>query len=106
MSEIGRVLSSSFFNANCKTAATSILVRLGVSFISPEQACANAELEAPTFDFDGVRQAAWAEWDELLGRIQVQTTNVSPEIVELFYSSLYRTHISPANCGSHVFNFD
>ena len=80
------------------TGATSILVRVGVSFISSDQACANAESEIPTFDFDGVRKAAFDEWNELLGRIQVKTTNVKPDIVELFYSSVYRTHISPADC--------
>ncbi|KAI0085290.1 family 92 glycosyl hydrolase, partial [Irpex rosettiformis] len=57
----------------------------------------NAESEIPTFDFDGVRKAAFDEWNELLGRIQVKTTNVKPDIVELFYSSVYRTHISPAD---------
>lgn len=69
-----------------------------MSFISSDQACANAESEVPTFDFDGVRKAAFDEWNELLGRIQVKTTDVDPDIVELFYSSVYRTHISPADC--------
>ncbi|KAH9903165.1 glycoside hydrolase family 92 protein [Cubamyces lactineus] len=76
---------------------TSILARVGVSFISSEQACANAEAEIPDFDFEGVRSAARAEWSELLGRIQVDPSGVDPEVVDLFYSSLYRTHISPAD---------
>lgn len=87
------------------TDVTSILVRAGVSFISSDQACANAESEIPTFDFDSVRQAAFDEWNGLLGRIQVQTTDVEPEIVQLFYSSLYRTHISPADCKSQDVRF-
>lgn len=69
-----------------------------MSFISTEQACANAEAEIPDFDFDGVRAAARAEWNELLGRVQVETENVDDDTIELFYSSLYRTHISPADC--------
>lgn len=52
----------------------------------------------PDFDFDGVRQAAFDQWDELLGRIQVDTTGVNANTTQLFYSSLYRTHISPADC--------
>ncbi|KAK7690246.1 hypothetical protein QCA50_006901 [Cerrena zonata] len=76
---------------------TSILARVGVSLISTAQACATAEEEIPQFDFNHVRSAARAEWNELLGRIQVKTDNVDPEITSLFYSSVYRTHISPAD---------
>ena len=73
-------------------------MRAGISFISTEQACANAEEEIPTFDFDGVQEAARAEWNELLGRIQVDPTGVDNDTVSLFYSSLYRIHVVPADC--------
>ncbi|KIM76707.1 glycoside hydrolase family 92 protein [Piloderma croceum F 1598] len=76
---------------------TSILARVGVSFISPEQACSNAESEIPDFNFEGTQASARAQWNELLGRVQVGTKGVDKEVVELFYSSLYRTHISPAD---------
>ena len=78
---------------------TSVLARVGVSFISIEQACANAEEEIPDFDFERVRAASRAQWSELLGRIQVDTRGVDPEIVDLLYSSVYRTHLSPADCA-------
>lgn len=67
---------------------TSILVRAGISFISSAQACANAEEEIPDFDFDGVHTANRAQWNELLGRIQVDTAGVALETVQLFYSSV------------------
>ncbi|KAG7094587.1 hypothetical protein E1B28_005412 [Marasmius oreades] len=76
---------------------TRILARVGVSFISSEQACTNAEEDIPDFNFDRVHQANRAEWNELLGRIQVDTTGVSEDTVKLFYSSVYRSHISPAD---------
>ncbi|KAJ3768583.1 glycoside hydrolase family 92 protein [Lentinula raphanica] len=76
---------------------TVILARAGVSFISSEQACANAEEEIPDFDFDRVQAENRATWNELLGRIQVDTTNVSTETIQLLYSAIYRTHISPAD---------
>lgn len=85
---------------DCLIATTSILARVGVSFISSEQACANAEEEIPDFDFERVRSASRSQWNELLGRVQVDTTNVDPEIVDLFYSSFYRTHLSPADCAN------
>ena len=67
---------------------TSILVRAGVSFISSAQACANAEEEIPDFDFDNVHAANRAQWNELLGRVQVDTTGIDLETVQLFYSSV------------------
>ena len=71
---------------------------MGVSLISIEQACANAEQEIPDFGFDEVRAASRAQWSELLGRVQVDPKGVDSEIVDLFYSSMYRTHLSPADC--------
>ena len=78
---------------------TSILVRVGVSFISTDQACANAEQEIPAFDFAQVQADSRAAWNELLGRVQVDPSGVDYDAVELFYSSLYRTHIVPADCA-------
>ena len=93
-SEMGALLG---FKKN-GAGETGIYVRVGMSFISPEKACANAEEEIPNFDFDGVRAAARGAWNELLGRVQVETEGVDDDTVTLFYSSLYRTHISPADC--------
>ncbi|KAG2122899.1 glycosyl hydrolase family 92-domain-containing protein [Suillus bovinus] len=76
---------------------TTILARVGVSFISSGQACANAESEIPDFNFDKTVATAREAWNELLSRIQVDTQGVDKEITELFYSSFYRTHISPAD---------
>ncbi|KAF9461880.1 glycoside hydrolase family 92 protein [Collybia nuda] len=76
---------------------TTILARVGVSLISSAQACANAEEEIPDFDFERVRTENRRQWNELLGRVQVDVTGVEKETVQLFYSSLYRTHISPAD---------
>lgn len=105
------------FNPAPSGGTTSILVRVGVSFISSAQACANAEEEVPDFDFEGVHAANRAQWNDLLGRIQVDSVGVDSDTVTLFYSSvghsllgslpdlslflykkLYRTHISPADC--------
>ncbi|KAF8153388.1 glycosyl hydrolase family 92-domain-containing protein [Crassisporium funariophilum] len=67
---------------------TSILARVGVSFISSAQACANAAEEIPDFDFDEVHSSNRAQWNDLLGRVQVDTTGVPLETVQLFYSSV------------------
>ncbi|KAI0260073.1 glycoside hydrolase family 92 protein [Gloeopeniophorella convolvens] len=78
---------------------TVVLVRTGISFISSAQACSNAESEIPNFDFDGTRDAARAEWNDVLGRISVQVApgTEQQDMRTLLYSSLYRSHISPAD---------
>ncbi|KAF9531262.1 glycoside hydrolase family 92 protein [Crepidotus variabilis] len=93
-SEMGGIFT---FNASPSSDTTSILARIGVSFISYTQACSNAKSEIPDFDFDKVHKDARDSWNELLGRVQVDTTGVDEEITKLFYSSLYRTHVSPAD---------
>lgn len=59
-----------------------------MSFISSQQACANAEEEIPDFDFERVTSESRAQWNELLGRVQVDPTDVPLETQQLFYSSV------------------
>jgi putative alpha-1,2-mannosidase len=75
----------------------SILVRVGLSFISVDQACENAEKEVPDFDFDRVLSDAQTVWGEKLSVIQVDATDVDEEMQTTFWSGLYRTLISPQN---------
>jgi putative alpha-1,2-mannosidase len=72
-------------------------VRVGLSFVSSHQACLNAEAEIPTFDFDLVSQSTVSQFETLLNRIRVDSANISDESLTLFYSSLYRTLLSPQN---------
>jgi putative alpha-1,2-mannosidase len=41
-----------------------VLVRFGVSYVSAEQACQNAEDEIPTYDFEGVVAQSKMLWNE------------------------------------------
>lgn len=81
-------LGALFTFSPAPSGKTTILARVGVSFISSEQACANAEEEIPDFDFEKVHSDARAQWNDLLGRVQVDTTGVSKDTVQLFYSSV------------------
>lgn len=74
-----------------------ILARVGLSFISSDQACSNAETEIPTFDFDDVHNAAVSAWRSKLSPITVTTTGVDPALATDFYSGIYRTMINPQN---------
>ena len=74
---------------------SQILARVGVSFISEDQACQNAENELSTYDFEGTRTAAENAWREKLGVVTVDATGVSDDYLTMFYSGLYRTLLSP-----------
>lgn len=72
-----------------------ILARVGVSFISNDKACANAEQEIPTFDFNGTYQSAHEAWTNALGVVQINPGGASEDLQKVFWSGLYRNFISP-----------
>ncbi|KAK0617052.1 alpha-1,2-mannosidase-like protein [Immersiella caudata] len=75
----------------------AIMARVGISFISIDKACANAEKEIPDFSFLRVEKEARAAWKEKLGAIEVDAAGVSEELQTTFWSGLYRTLLSPQN---------
>ena len=74
-----------------------IAARVGVSLVSTEQACQNAEREIPDWDFDSVRSAADNAWRQKLSAINVDPTGVDDDLLRSFWSGIYRTLISPQN---------
>lgn len=74
-----------------------ILARVGVSFISSNQACSNSESEIPTFDFNTTQTTAVSTWREKLSPITVSTTGINASFLTNFYSGIYRTMINPQN---------
>ena len=72
-----------------------ILARVGISFISVDQACSNAQNEIPNFDFQNIRQSAEDAWREKLSVVTVDATGVSDEMQEIFWSGTYRSMLSP-----------
>ncbi|KAI4600770.1 hypothetical protein KJ359_012932 [Pestalotiopsis sp. 9143b] len=72
-----------------------ITARVGVSFISIEQACSNAEAEAPEFDFDGALAAAEQAWRDKLSAIIIDGAGVDDALQSVFWSGVYRAMLSP-----------
>jgi putative alpha-1,2-mannosidase len=70
---------------------------VGLSFINSAQACQNAEVEIPDFDFDSTQAAAVALWTEKLAPIRVSRTGVDASVLTNFYSGIYRTFVNPQN---------
>lgn len=72
-----------------------ILVRVGVSYLSTDRACRNAEAEIGDFDFDATRAAAEEAWRAKLRPVSVDGTGVNATFLTTFWSGLYRSLLSP-----------
>ena len=80
---------------NAPAANDEIIARVGISFISVGQACANAETEVPNWDFEKTMQAAEKPWKTKLAVIQIDAGGVSNSLQTTFWSGIYRSMISP-----------
>ncbi|KAI1260956.1 glycoside hydrolase family 92 protein [Xylariaceae sp. FL1019] len=86
-------------------SGTDILARVGLSFISPEQACKNAETEVPEFSLENTLATAEQAWQDKFSVISIDTTIASnsssnsstnlDDFQTIFWSGVYRAIISP-----------
>ena len=72
-----------------------VLMKIGISFISIDQARSNLEAEIPGFDFAGVHAAAVAVWNKALGNIELK--GETDEQAQIFYTALYHTMLMPTD---------
>lgn len=81
-----------------------ITLRVGISYNSADQACANAEEEVgDSWDFDAIVAKSRADWNSKLNRIRLDPATNST-IAELFYSSLYYSFLTPHNATGEAGN--
>ena len=71
-----------------------VLLKLGLSFISSEQARANLESEIPGWGFDAIVAQSEALWNLALNQIVVDGPLAD---LEIFYSAFYRTMFEPVD---------
>lgn len=71
----------------------AIEVKMGVSFVSIENARLNMNTEQPDFDFDKVRTTASNMWNSDLSRVKVE--GGSKDDKTIFYTALYHLLIHP-----------
>jgi predicted alpha-1,2-mannosidase len=71
-----------------------VLLKIGLSYVSIENASENLEKEIGSLSFDEVHQKAKDTWNQLLSKIEVKGGTAKEN--ELFYSSLYRSFLWPA----------
>lgn len=70
-----------------------IEVRVGISYVSTENARLNLDSEQGKLSFDEIRQYALERWNSSLGRIRV--TGGTEQQRKVFYTALYHTLIHP-----------
>lgn len=77
----------------------SVLARMGMSFVSSDQACRNAETEIPNpeTDFDILVDNAKEAWRDKLSPVSVTPGGASEDLQKSFWSGAYRAMMSPQN---------
>lgn len=78
------------FVTDTETKAGEVVeVRVGISYISTDQARRNLEREIPQWQFDQVKAKAREVWNRTLGKIQVAGGTEAQRTI--FYTALYRS---------------
>jgi predicted alpha-1,2-mannosidase len=85
----GRGLVAAFDFASPKT----LVVKVAISPVSEDNAIANMEAEVPAFDFDTVRKAATAQWQQALGAVDITATG---DTRKGLYTALYHALLAPS----------
>ncbi len=70
-------------------AGGAVEVRVGISYISADQARSNLEHEIPAWNFDAVKSQTRALWNHALGKIEI--TGGTEAQRTIFYTALYRS---------------
>lgn len=80
-------------------APASLLLKVGISPISPENALMNIEAEIPDWNFEGIVAAADQKWNKELAKLTVKSPSVSKK--KIFYTAMYHTMINPSLFNDH-----
>lgn len=75
----------------------NIQYKIGVSYVSVENARENLKAENAEWDFQKIQNQAETKWNHYLGMIEVEGTN--PDRTTQFYTHLYRSFIHPNVCS-------
>ncbi len=73
----------------------SVELKVGISFVSVENAMLNLKEETDGLDFDSVYEKAVKAWEDRLSAIKITTSD--KDIKTIFYTALYHAMIMPSN---------
>ena len=83
----------------------TVMMKIGISFTSVEQAKAWLDCEIPDWDYDKVVSDTLNIWERKLNSIVIDGDNVSEEEKRLFYSCLYKSFINPRDRTGDIEKF-
>ena len=72
----------------------SVELKIGISYVSEENALLNLNEETKGVDFDGVYKNAVNEWENRLSSVKI---NANDDIKTIFYTALYHAMIMPTD---------
>ena len=70
-----------------------ILVKVGISPVSTENALTNIKAEIPDWNFEAVVKLADSKWNKELNKVQIQANE---KTMKVFYTALYHTMFAPS----------
>jgi predicted alpha-1,2-mannosidase len=76
-----------------------VLIKVGISPVSIENAMMNIKAEIPGWDFNNVVAAADLAWNKQLNKLQIKTPVEKQK--RIFYTALYHTMIAPSVFNDH-----
>ncbi len=82
-----------YFTFDTKEDNETISVKVGISYVSVENARANLNAEQPAFDFEGTRQASLKAWGKELSKIRVEGGTDNDKT--MFYTAFYHMLLHP-----------
>lgn len=74
----------------------TLQLKVGISFISSLKARENAQAELPHWEFDTAYKALLSQWEELLGRIEIDR-DTPDSLKRMFYTGMYHTMLMPVD---------
>jgi predicted alpha-1,2-mannosidase len=74
-------------------SSAPLLIKVGTSFTSREEAARNLDADVSGWDFNALQQKTEAAWRDRLGRIEIE--GATPEERRSFYSALYHASLTP-----------
>lgn len=77
-------------------AGQQVSLKIGISFVSEEQARRNAVGELPDFNLDAVRSRNTAAWQAALAPVELR--GATPAQAKMLYTALYHSMLMPVDC--------
>lgn len=85
---------------NFKTSSNeTIMLKVGISPVSENNALANIEAEIPQWNFEQIAANAYSSWNKELSKILVRSSNIHD--IRTFYTALYHSFTEPVLFNDH-----